>query len=58
MSLDLKKEIEQYGTPCIYEPDFDKVCELVKTIASEGDLVITMGAGNVVEIGEKILKDN
>ena len=57
-SLDLVKEIEQYGTPCIYEPDFDKICDLVKNIASKDDLVITMGAGNVVEIGEKILKDN
>ena len=54
-SLDLKKEIEEYK-PCMYEPDFDKVKELILHIAKPGDFVITMGAGNVVEIGESLLE--
>ena len=55
-SMDLKREIEKYNTPCIYEPDFDEVVKIVKSIAQKDDIVITMGAGNVFEIGERILK--
>ena len=55
-ALDLKREIDEYGTPCIYEPDFQKIEDLVLAMAKPGDLVITMGAGNVVEIGEALLK--
>lgn len=56
-SLDLKREIDTLGTPCIYEPDFTAIKDLVLTMAEKDDLVITMGAGNVVEIGEMILEN-
>ena len=54
-SLDLKREIDKYNVPCTYEPDFKKVEELILSLAKPDDLVITMGAGNVVEIGESLL---
>ncbi len=56
-SLDLKKELDALGTPCIYEPDFTTIKELVLTMAASEDIVITMGAGSVVEIGEMILEN-
>lgn len=55
-SLDLKREIDKYNKPCTYEPDFTKIEELILSIAKPSDLVITMGAGNVVVIGESLLK--
>ncbi len=56
-SLDLKREIDALGTPCIYEPDFAEIEKLVLSIAEKDDLVITMGAGDVVKIGESLLKN-
>ena len=56
-SLDLKREIDALGTPCTYEPDFTSVKNLVLTMAEKDDIVITMGAGNVVEIGEMLLEN-
>lgn len=55
-SLDLKREIDALGTPCTYEPDFARIEELVLSMAKEDDLVITMGAGDIVKIGENLLK--
>ncbi|MGH3439104.1 MAG: UDP-N-acetylmuramate--L-alanine ligase [Sciscionella sp.] len=38
-----------------YEPSFDRVPELVAGLAAEGDLVLTMGAGDVTMLGPEIL---
>lgn len=54
-SLDLKREIDALGIPCTYEPDFLRIEELVLSMAEEGDLVITMGAGDIVKVGENLL---
>ncbi len=54
-STDIKALIDQAGTECIYEPDFSKIQDLVLARCGEGDLVITMGAGNIVEVGEALL---
>lgn len=53
----LCKLINNLGTKCIYEPDFDKIKTLVLEKCEKNDLLITMGAGNVNVIGEAILKD-
>lgn len=53
----LKEEIDSLGTECIYEPDFEKIQQKIIEICKEGDLVITMGAGNIVEVGEALLKN-
>lgn len=54
-SLDLKREIDALGTTCYYEPDFAKIQELILKECSEGDLVLTMGAGNIVEVGDSLV---
>ena len=36
---------------------FDKIADFVKNNASEGDMIITMGAGDIYKVGEMILGD-
>lgn len=55
-SDDIRKLIEEKGTECIYAPDFEQIKKLILDRSVPGDLVITMGAGNIVEIGEALLK--
>ena len=55
-SKDIQKLIEANHTECIYEPDFDKIQQLLLDRCGKDDLVITMGAGNIVEVGENLLK--
>lgn len=55
-SDDIRKLIEKNRTECIYAPDFNTIKELVLKHCSAGDLVITMGAGNIYEVGEALLK--
>ncbi|PSL58025.1 UDP-N-acetylmuramate--L-alanine ligase [Saccharothrix carnea] len=39
----------------VYEPSFDRVPALVASMVTEGDLVVTMGAGDVTMIGPEIV---
>lgn len=54
-SLDVKKEIEKYGTEVHYYPSFSEIENFLLESCSPGDLLITMGAGDVVKIGEHLL---
>lgn len=56
-SADIMRLIREYGTECIHEPDFDKIPSLIMDLCSDGDLVITMGAGNIVEVGEALINN-
>ena len=38
-----------------YFPTFEEIEDFCRTNCREGDLLITMGAGNVVNIGEALL---
>ncbi|MGI6007001.1 MAG: UDP-N-acetylmuramate--L-alanine ligase [Ruminococcus sp.] len=54
-SVDLQREIQKLGTPCQYFPTFDEIENFLLENCTQGDLLITMGAGDVVTIGEKLL---
>ena len=54
-SLDVKKEIEKYGTEVHYYPSFSEIENFLLESCSPGDLLITMCAGDVVKIGEHLL---
>lgn len=54
-SADLQKLIAELGTPCEYFPTFDEIENFLLGNCSSGDLLITMGAGDVVNIGEHLL---
>ena len=49
---------EEYHADVYYESDFTKAEQFLLSHCQKEDLLITMGAGNVVEIGENILKNN
>lgn len=55
-SKDLQRCIQELGTPCDYFPSFEEIEQYVSEHCAEGDLLITMGAGDVVNIGEKLLE--
>lgn len=54
-SLDLKRELEALGTNVSYFPSFGEIEDYLLENCTEGDMILTMGAGNVVEIGEDLL---
>lgn len=51
------KELAQATEGAIYLDSFDKIEEYVLSNAREGDVVITMGAGNIYKVGENLLKE-
>lgn len=54
-SMDLQREIEKLGTECHYFHTFDQIENFLLENCINGDLLITMGAGDVVKIGENLL---
>lgn len=56
-SKNLQEELQQLGTDCTYLPSFDAIEKFVLENCTSGDLLITMGAGDVVKIGENLLKE-
>lgn len=55
-SKDLADEAAKLGTDTHYFPDFEQIEAFLKENCRPGDLLITMGAGDVVTIGEDLLK--
>ena len=51
----LQDEIRRLGKECAYFPSFDEIENFLLENCSGGDLLITMGAGDVVKIGENLL---
>ncbi|MBQ7677875.1 MAG: UDP-N-acetylmuramate--L-alanine ligase, partial [Lachnospiraceae bacterium] len=56
-SVDILERIEKRGTECRYFPTFAEAQRYYAKKLSENDLLITMGAGNVVTVGEELLKE-
>lgn len=54
-SKDLLALVKEKGTECYYFPSFEEIEKFLLKNCMNGDLLITMGAGNVVEIGESLL---
>lgn len=54
-SKDLQKEILKLNKNCEYFSSFDKIENFLLENSINGDMLITMGAGDVVNIGEKLL---
>ena len=53
----LCEEIKALGADCHYFPTFGEIEDFLKSHCIHGDLLITMGAGDVVNIGENLLKE-
>jgi UDP-N-acetylmuramate--alanine ligase len=54
-SRDILQKLMEKGTECYYFPSFEEIEQFLLKKCMHGDLLITMGAGNVVEIGEFLL---
>ena len=54
-SKNLADEIEKLGTEVHYFPTFDEIENFLLENCNDNDLLITMGAGDVYKIGEKLL---
>ena len=55
-SQDILALVKEKGCECYYFPTFEEIETFLSKNCMNGDLLITMGAGNVVEIGESFLK--
>lgn len=56
-SEDLYKAIKETGKEAYYFPSFEDIEKFLLKNCKKGDLLITMGAGNVVNIGDNLLKN-
>lgn len=54
-SKDIQSLIEEKGVPVYYFPSFGEIEQFLSEKCTHGDLLITMGAGDVVNIGENLL---
>lgn len=54
-SRTLQEEIRKLGKNAYYFPSFKEIEEFLSKNCINGDLLITMGAGNVVNIGESLI---
>lgn len=54
-SKDLLVEIEKLGTEVYYFPSFDEIENFLLEKCMHGDLLITMGAGDILKVGEELL---
>lgn len=55
-SADIKKLIDEKGKECHHFHTFEEIEEFLKKNSMNGDLLITMGAGNIIEVGENLVK--
>lgn len=55
-SVSLQQEIRSLGHECYYFSSFGQIEKFLREKCIKGDLLITMGAGDVHEIGENLLK--
>lgn len=51
----LREKIQNLGTDATYLPSFDEIENFLLENCRKGDVLITMGAGNVYKIGESLL---
>ncbi len=56
-SATLQKEIIRHGGNCIYLESFAEIEDYLTEHVSKGDMILTVGAGDVVKIGEDLLRE-
>lgn len=55
-SKDLCDKITELGKECVYIDSFEEIEKFLLKNCTNGDLLITMGAGDIVKVGENLLK--
>ena len=51
------KDLAEKIPGAVYCPTLERTAETLRSIAREGDLILTVGAGDIYKAGEKLLKD-
>ena len=54
-SRDILRLLEQQGKECYYFPAFEEIEKFLLKKIMNGDLLITMGAGDILKVGENLL---
>lgn len=54
----LTEEINRVSGNAIYMDDFNNIANFLKNNVSPGDIIITMGAGDIFKVGDILLKGN
>jgi len=52
----LAEKIKNEGTDVLYIPEFETIVKYPQNNASPGDLIITMGAGDIYKVGEMFIE--
>ena len=55
-SKDLVAQIRLRGGVALYLKSFELIVEYIKGVFEEGDLIVTMGAGNIWEVADEIVR--
>ena len=55
-SVDLVKKIKEYGKDDLYIKKFENIVSHIRTNAKANDLVLTLGAGTITQVGPEIIK--
>lgn len=56
-SKDLVNKLKEHNKNALYIPDFDEVVSYLKNNVKKDDIIITLGAGTVTNIGPMLLKN-
>lgn len=54
-SLNILEKLKMRGTECYYFPSFEEIEKFLLKKIMNGDLLITMGAGDIIKVGESLL---
>lgn len=57
-SKDLVNKIKSLGKNAFYISSFDEIAKFIRKSACEKDIVLTVGAGTITELGKKIIKND
>lgn len=56
-SKQLADEAKKLGADTLYLPSHDEIASYLKSHVSEGDLIITMGAGDIVDVAQRLVSE-
>lgn len=56
-SKDIIDKMKKDSKEGLYAENFEEAVEMAKSMAHEGDIIISMGAGNIDQIGDYFIKD-
>lgn len=56
-SKDLEEKLRSFGKDVIYEPDFQKIVAYIKEKVKPNDIIVTLGAGTITNLGPMLVDE-